>query len=144
MTMQTLPSSLELLQQLLLADAAVTTLAQGGVIGDATTQEQKQAGVVELAKAGTGSIEQYLPLMRDRISVRCVGPDTDYTDRLSRAVQRALHQRNRVIVTQPSTNERFLVHSVSINGGPTAVRDDDNVWGEVMFAELLVGTEEVQ
>jgi hypothetical protein len=49
----------------------------------------------------------------------------------------------RTVITQPSTDEEFLVHSIIWSGGPAGSKDTDESWEELLFLELMVGMEAV-
>jgi hypothetical protein len=101
---------------------------------------QQQAGGVSLMDSGEVRSET-LPLVRPRLQVRCIAPTLGQCEVIGRTVELAIQtQSGRQIITQPSTGEQFLLHTMTVNGAPSAHRDTDSTWEYLLFAEAMMGT----
>lgn len=115
--------------------------AQGGVVVGPATQEQLKAGVISLSSQGLAVSEPNLPILRARVTVRCLGPTIDVVARIADAVIAGLKTFSRVAVLQPSTGERFLVHSIVLSGGPALARDSETTWEVLLYLDTIIGEE---
>ena len=116
-------------------------VAPGGVVVGPATDAQQQLGVVSIVQAGLPQIEDYSPLQWMRAQVRCLAGTLDAADRISFAVQRELHGRDRTIARMASTDQRYLVHQIRVTAGPSNHYDSQGTWEALLFAELMIGTE---
>lgn len=107
------------------------------VVGPLSHDEQ-QAGGVSIATAGRAR-EDSAGLTYPRIQLRCLGGSLASSEKMANAVVAALHDTQRVEVTQDSTGDRYLVHSVRITGGPSDHFDTAETWEGLMFADVIIG-----
>lgn len=116
-------------------------IAPAGIVVGPTTDAQQQAGVVSLTAAGLPTIERYLPLQWMRCQVRVLAGTLVDSDRIAQAVQRDLHGRVRTIARMASTDQRYLLHLSNVTAGPSMHYDSPETWENLLFAEILIGTE---
>lgn len=134
----------ELVMKMLSDDPDLKTVTAGGItVGPASVDAQK-LGAIVLAESGITAVERDLPLVRQRMTVRCLGQTMQLAERIASAVFRALHAKGRREVLQGSNGKTYLVHETLINGGPaSSVGDEKSIWEDTLFLETLIGTQEV-
>jgi hypothetical protein len=121
-------------------DAAVVAHVVVGPLND----DQQKAGGVSLMDAGEARNELYAPLVWPRVQIRCIAPTLEETERIGRHVAFQLGGiRGRVVGEQTSTGDSYLVHTVNVNGGPSAHRDTDGTWEYLLFVETMMGTQPI-
>ena len=118
-------------------------LVPGGVTVGPVSDAQIQAGCISIMDAGQPQHERYLPLVRVRTQVRCLAPPLAHIDRIARAVYDRLDQRERMVVVQRSTDEAYLIHSMSVAVGPSFHRDSEENFEALLFVEMLIGLDPV-
>jgi hypothetical protein len=140
----TLVSVPELLMVELQSFAEIADAAPGGVMVGPAKEEEFSIGCVSLAEVGFPVIEKYLPLVRARLSIRCIAPSLRQVELISRAVIDKWHLKNRRSVRQPSSGKLYLVHYTTIVSGPNMTPDETGTWfQETLFVETMVGTEPI-
>lgn len=123
-------------------DALSEAGAGAGTIVGAPTTEQMRSGVVAIASVGQARREQYLPLVRQQLGIRCIGTSEYVAELIGSYIYGRLHERRRRLVRQPSTDELFLVHWTSVSGGPSLTQGETEDFKEVtLVLETMVGTE---
>jgi len=138
------PSVPELIMTLLQGAETIEEVAPGGVTVGAPEQNKQQAGAVSLAPAGQSRNEKYLPLVRQLVGIRCIATSELVAERMAGEVKRQLHETRRVIVAQPSTDQRYLIHWITVTGGPSLVAGATEDFKEVtLTVEAMVGTDPV-
>jgi hypothetical protein len=116
-------------------------IAPAGIIVGPATDEQQQAGVVQIMQAGLPVVELYVPVQHMRCQLRCLTGQLGQADTISFRVQSQLHQRKRTIGRMKSTDQRFLIHLCNITSGPSMHYDSSETWETLLFAELMIGTQ---
>ena len=134
-------SIVELLRTYLSMDGDLETATPGGIRVGPCSHGQQQAGCISLMSAGLAELGTDLPLRRMRIEARCLAPELEQSETIGRELERVVDGASRVAVHQPSDGQDYLVHCMSVNGGPSSHRDSDVTWETLLFLEVLVGTE---
>jgi hypothetical protein len=112
-------------------------------VGPLSEHEQLSGGI-SIMDAGSGADELYLPLIHPRFQIRCVAPTLERCELIGRHVGFQLNDLpNRIVGRQGSTGESYLVHTVAVNGGPSAHRDTEGTWEYLCFADTMMGTSPV-
>lgn len=105
------------------------------------SEEQQRAGGISIMDAGLGKPDSTGLVTSPRMQLRCMGPNLGRVESIARHAGFNLDNiRGRVVAHQGSTNEDFLVHTVSVDSGPSAHRDTDETWEYLIFAEAMMGT----
>lgn len=120
-----------------------TALVPGGVIVGPANDDQQQAGCVQLAIAGRPKLEKYAPLIWVRAQLRCVSETLEHAERICMASDVALTRVTREEAQMDSTGDRYLVHLANVTAGGSMHYDSPETWEELLFAELLVGTDPI-
>lgn len=115
----------------------------GGVFVGPAPHAAQQLGTVQLMSAGLGRKEAYLPLQWQRIQIRCVAGSMIQAETIAGLLMLRLDNRNRVTVSQVSNGHDYLIHSISIESGPSMHFDSPATWEVLLFAEIMVGTRPV-
>ena len=118
-------------------------LCPGGVFVGPATDEGQKAGCISITEAGNTERELYLPIINGRVQLRGLHPHLEHAERIGRALYALLNNVNRTAVLQPSTNERFLVHSMSVSAGPSNHFDSSETWESLIFISMKVGTQPI-
>lgn len=129
----------ELMKSYLDANLHVDLCPGGHIVGPASDEAQK-SGCVSITEAGNTERELYLPIINGRVQIRGIHPHLEHAERIGRALYALLNNVDRVAVLQPSTNERFLVHSMSVSAGPSNHFDSAETWESLIFISMKVGT----
>jgi hypothetical protein len=130
----------ELLMTYLLDWGGLADVASGGVVVGPATNFQQENGVLQLSDAGIAGRELYTNTTRRRISIRCLAPTIDQSERLSCAVIEACHRKRRIQQRLPSDGQIYLIIFMEVNGGPTLHRDSEVTWEMLVFVEMWVHT----
>ena len=109
------------------------------VVGPLSEEQQREGGL-SIVTAGTAAEELYLPLIRPRIQIRCVGGSLGKSELMARHVAMKIDGLGRSEVTQPSTGDRYLIHWVNVTGGPSDHFDTAETFEGLMFADTMMGT----
>lgn len=126
-----------------LTDRLNPDIIPGGVVVGPAEDAQIQAGCISIMDAGTPQTEMYARLVRVRTQVRCLAPQLDQIDRIARAVQDAVDQTGRVVITQPSTENSYLMHYLVMSAGPSMHRDSEENFEALIFTEEMFGLDPV-
>lgn len=138
------PSVPELVMTILRGEDTLKDVAPGGVTVGAPEQDKQQLGAVAVAPAGQSRNEKYLPLVRQLIGVRCIATSEVVAERMAGEVKRLLHEVRRRVIAQPSTDQQYLIHWITVTGGPSLVAGVTEDFKEVsLIIEVMVGTEPV-
>lgn len=124
-------------------DNLVAALIPGGVFVGPADDAAQQAGCISIVEAGNTDRELYLPIIKARVQIRCVARTLDMVERMGRASYLLLNDVNREPVTQPSTGEQFLIHSMSVTAGPSNHFDSAETWESLLFISVMVGTQPI-
>jgi hypothetical protein len=105
------------------------------------SEEQQMAGGVSIMDAGQGQPENYLPLTRPRMQLRCIGPTLTRSEQIGQHIAESFRGvDNRTVGYQASSGMGYLVHSLMGSGGPSAHKNDEGTWEYLIFIEALMGT----
>lgn len=115
------------------------TIARHVVFGPLSHEQQAEGGV-GIMDAGQWREDTSGLLVYPRMQLRCIASTLDLCERLGRHVGFALDAMpGRVVATQVSTGNQYLVHSVTINSGPSAHQDTEQTWEYLVFAHAVIG-----
>jgi hypothetical protein len=98
---------------------------------------------MSLMDAGNEGLESYLPLVKPRFQIRCIADTLERCEQIGRHAALTLDGIDGRMVVQQANGEAYLVHGVSVSGGPSAHRDTDGTWEYLLFAGALMGTSHV-
>lgn len=110
------------------------------VVGPATDAQQ-QAGVIQMVSAGLPTVEKYAPIQWVRVQIRCLSGTLEYSDTIAQSVQRDLHGKFRIRARMRSNDTWHLVHLSNISAGPSMHYDSPETWENLLFAEIMLGTQ---
>lgn len=116
-------------------------IAPGGIVVGPANDAQQQAGVVSIVDAGLPVVEKYKPLVWVRTQLRCLSGSLADADMIAHKVQESLHGRVRLVARMASTDQRYLVHMVSVTSGPSMHFDSAETWETLLFAEAMISTD---
>lgn len=133
----------ELLMTYLKAQVDPLIVDPANIVVGPANRAQQEAGVVELVDAGMPRLETFPGVVWVRSQVRILHTTLARVDTIGRHVYDFLVNRNRIEVVQPSTGSRYLIHAITLAAGPSKHWDTPVTYEELMFAELMVGTEAV-
>lgn len=134
----------ELVRVLLEADDKVMEEAQGGVVVGPPSTSEMRKGVLSLAPTGLAKNERDLPLVKVNEGVRCVASTVAKAEYMATLVQEALHEKRRVAVLQPSDGLSYLVHYLTVSGGPSlAMGPTEDFWEVDLTIEVYAGTQAI-
>jgi len=119
---------------------SLTGLDWDVVVGPANN-EQQQAGVVSIMAAGLPVMERYTPTQWMRAQCRCLHGSLAEAEKIGQAVYRDLNARGRVVGRMASTDQRYLIHLINVQAGPSMHFDSIETWEVLVFAELYIGTD---
>jgi hypothetical protein len=135
-------SVVEVMRTYLESDGDLTQAAPGGIRVGPCSFDEQQSGCIGLMLAGRAELDTGLPLRRFRIEARCLAPELGQSETICRELERVIDSGNRVVVRQPSDGQKYLVHFMTVNGGPSCRKDSDApTWETLLFVEVLCGTE---
>ena len=118
-------------------------IAPMGVVVGPATNAQQQGGVVQMSQAGLPAVERYVPAQWMRCQIRCLAGTLEEADQIAQKVQQSLHGKQRVIARMASTDHRYLIHLLNITSGPSMHYDSAQTWEELLFAEIMIGTDPI-
>lgn len=131
----------EIIKTFLLNDHEVASITEDRITIGAASNADQVAGAVSILPAGQAATERYTPLVKQLLTVRAHGPSVDAAQLLGNVVHQALHETRRTVVEQ-ADGESYLVHYISITGGPAlTVGEFDNLWETLLTFEVMAGTE---
>jgi len=141
-----IPDVLSAVRAVLRADTNVTAIAPAAQIyaGEMpqteTTLQPRPAIIVALAGGPTD--RGYTQLGRRRMDVRCYGSTPFEAMRLANQVYESLKglQRRRVTSVTPAITPT-LIHAITVEGGPTPLRDADGDWPMVLTTFEITAAE---
>lgn len=113
------------------------------VLWGALSEDQQTEGGVSILDAGLASVDRYAPVAGIKLRLRCMAPSLAQADQMSGYVTRLLHQRNRTVLSQPSTGVSWLVHLFNITGKANTTYIAPYLWDSSLFLEIRVGTQPV-
>lgn len=108
-------------------------------VGGAENTAQ-QDGCVVLMASGTTQSNPHLPIHWARIQVRCMAHSLSHAEQIGLHVYDLLHVRHRTVVTQPSTNNSYVIHHTECVGGPSLHFDSVTTWESLAFYLVQVNT----
>lgn len=109
------------------------------VVGPLNHTQQQQGGVSLMDAGETRPEDQHV--VYPRTQLRVMGPSLDATERIARAVAFTLNGiSGRTTGVQGSTGKSYLVHEITVNGGPSAHQDTPETWEYLVFIESMIGT----
>lgn len=135
-------SPLELFYLLCVRDVDAS-IVPGGVWTGGAEDFAQQAGAIALMPGGLTQIDRYTPVQWTRIQVRCLAHEVASSTRIAQHVKDLFHVRHRELVTQVSTGNAYLIHRTALIAGPTGHWDTPSTWENLMFFEVMVGTQPV-
>jgi hypothetical protein len=115
----------------------------GGIVVGPLSDEQQQKGGISVMAAGLPKREKYVPVMWQRLQLRVIAPSLDIADAIAQHAFAALDEKSRIIMTQTSTGSQYLVHYIGVSGGPSMHFDSPETWEDLLFAEVMVGTQPI-
>lgn len=115
----------------------------GGVYVGPAGDDDQQLGCISLVEAGQSERELYLPIISARIQVRCVARTLEHVERMGRTCYLLLNDVNREVGHQPSTNQNFLIHLMSVVAGPSTHFDSPETWENLLFVAVMIGTQPI-
>lgn len=115
-------------------------LAPAGVVVGPANDTQQQNGVISITPAGLPELEMYVPVQWTRVQVRCLAGTLSDAEAIAQRVYPSLNGRNRIVARQASTDQRFLVHAINVNAGPSVHYDSPETWESLLFAEIMLST----
>jgi hypothetical protein len=115
-------------------------LAPSGAVVGPANDAQQQAGVLQIVDAGMPIIDQYRPVIWVRTQIRCLAGTLDEAERIARRTQLFLFGlENRTVVHQSSTEEDYLIHTLTVSAGPSMHFDTPETWETLLFIETCMG-----
>ena len=131
-------SPVELVYQLVKRDVE-PSICPWVVVGPAEHAMQ-QEGVCSLTQAGNSQSNPHVPLIWQRIQIRCIAHTMAHAEQIGQHVYQLLHTRHREAVVQPSSGLAYLVHHTQCISGPSNHYDGPATWESLAFYEALVHT----
>ena len=120
------------------AGLAVTHVKPGPV--PITKQKEGSASIVE---AGRPRLEPNLPILWQRLAVRCSGEKYADADRIGNYVRDLCDKFNRIAITQPSNGKTYLIHTMDVTAGNTVQVADQKTFETIQYVQLSIGTDEI-
>jgi hypothetical protein len=131
----------EIIQQLLIDSTDSATVAPGGITTGPCSPKQIKDGAIGILPVGQPKNERYTPLQRMALALRCHGATVTQAELIGIWAYGILKERRRQVLDQPSSSERFLVHFVTVSGGPNIVQGPvQDTWESGLTLEVLAGT----
>lgn len=118
-------------------------LQVGGVIVGQTKDVQQEVGCISVTEAGQANQELYLPLIQARIQIRCIARTLELSERQGRACYLLLNHVDRAVGYQPSTDQNFLIHLMSVVAGPSTHFDSAETEENLLFVSVMIGTQPI-
>lgn len=110
--------------------------------GPLTIEKQKQGGA-SIVEAGRPRLEPTLPILWQRLAVRCTGEKYATADAIGNYVRDLSDKFNRIEVFQPSNNKTYLIHTMDVTAGNTINIPDQKTWETIQYVQISVGTQAV-
>lgn len=112
------------------------------VIGPASSGEA-QEGAVGVVPSGLADVERYVPTVKQNLTIRAYAPSVTEAEELGREIHEDIHEVRRKAITQ-ANGEEYLVHYISVTGGPSLVIGEfEDIWEILMTVEVMASTCEV-
>ena len=118
-------------------------IVSGGFWSGGAEQNAQQLGAVALMPAGLVQIDRYAPVQWERVQARCMAHTLAHSTRIAQHMKDLFHVRHRELVTQHSSGNTYLIHRTALIAGPSAHWDSPATWENLMFFEVMVGTQPV-
>lgn len=110
--------------------------------GSLTITQQKQ-GAASIVEAGRPRLELTLPILWQRLAVRCSGEKYADADRIANYIRDLVDKYNRIAVTQPSNGHTYLIYTMHVSTGNTVQVADQKTFETIQYVQLSIGTDEI-
>lgn len=108
----------------------------------ALSNDDQQSGAVSIMAAGMPQVQLYAPLISMRAQFRCVGPTLIRANEMALTIQLGLPSGRQIV--QQADGDKYLVHMVTIDSGPSMHFDSEETQETLIFGDVTIGSVPVE